>query len=143
MLAIVSLYRNPSALWTTGFGFHGVIGGRCVQATILSGYCSTIALHIYRVSHDERTPGTVRCAGIPGRSLGCGEQGRGAAHDGDCNVLRCVEVLAARLGTGVPRAIPPPDEGREGCRIAIGFLRAQVALLEAQEALLRRRRNQG
>ena len=56
---------------------------------------------------------------------------------------RCVEVLAARLGTGVPRAIPPPDEGREGRRISIGFLREQVALLEAQEAVLRRRNNPG
>ena len=56
---------------------------------------------------------------------------------------RCVEVLAARLGTGVPRAIPLPDEGREGRRIANRFLLDHIALLESQDAVLRRRRSQG
>ena len=47
------------------------------------------------------------------------------------------------MGAGVPRAIPPPNEGRAGRRSTIGFLQEQVALLEAQEAVLRRRSNQG
>jgi hypothetical protein len=54
---------------------------------------------------------------------------------------RCMEVLVARLGTAaVPHAIAPPlDKERETRRRAsIGLMRERIALLEAQEAVLRR-----
>ena len=56
---------------------------------------------------------------------------------------RCVEVLVARLGTDVPRIIPQRDEERERRRTAMMFLREHIALLEAQEAVLRRMSSQG
>ena len=52
---------------------------------------------------------------------------------------RCMEVLVASFGTGAPRAIPPPDETRKRRRVMITLMREHVALLEAQEAVLRRR----
>ena len=52
---------------------------------------------------------------------------------------RCMEVLAARLGTAVPLAIPPPpDVERQRRRASIRLMRTHIALLEAQEAVLRR-----
>jgi hypothetical protein len=56
---------------------------------------------------------------------------------------RCVEVLVARLGTDSPRAIPQREEERERRRFAIKLLREYIALLEAQEAVLRRMSSQG
>ena len=56
---------------------------------------------------------------------------------------RCMEVLAARLGADVPRNIPQREEERERRRIAIKLWREQIALLEAQEAVLRRTSRQG
>jgi hypothetical protein len=54
---------------------------------------------------------------------------------------RCMEVLVARLGTAAVRhaIAPPPDKERETRRRAsIGLMRERIALLEAQEAVLRR-----
>ena len=56
---------------------------------------------------------------------------------------RCMEVLAARLNMGVPSTIPQREEERERRRIAIKLMQEQIALLEAQESVLRRRRRQG
>ena len=56
---------------------------------------------------------------------------------------RCMEVLAARFGTDVPRVIPQRDEERKRRRTGIMLLREQIALLEAQEAVLRRMSSQG
>ena len=56
---------------------------------------------------------------------------------------RCVEVLAARLGTNVPRVFPERDEEREFRKTAIKLQRERIALLEAQEAVLRRMSSQG
>ncbi len=56
---------------------------------------------------------------------------------------RCMEVLAARLGTDVPRLIPQRDEERERRRAAIKLLRERIALLEGQEAVLRRMSGRG
>ena len=56
---------------------------------------------------------------------------------------RCMEVLAARLGTDVPRVIPQRDEERERRRTAIKLMREHIALLEAHEAVLRRMSSQG
>ena len=56
---------------------------------------------------------------------------------------RCMEVLVARLGVGVPRAIPQRDQKRKMRRVAIKLLREQIALLESQEALLRRMSGHG
>ena len=55
---------------------------------------------------------------------------------------RCVEVLVACLGTDVPRILPQRDEERERRRTAIMLLREHIALLAAQEAVLRRMRSQ-
>ena len=51
---------------------------------------------------------------------------------------RCMEVLAARMSTGVPSTILPPDEEWERHRIAIKLMREHIALLEAEESVLRR-----
>ena len=51
---------------------------------------------------------------------------------------RCMEVLVARLSMGVPSAIPQRDEERKRRRIAIKLMQEQIALLEAQESVLRR-----
>ena len=56
---------------------------------------------------------------------------------------RCMVVLAARMSMGVPSTIPPPDEERERRRIAIKLMREHIALLEAQESVLRRMSQQG
>ena len=56
---------------------------------------------------------------------------------------RCMEVLAARKSTGVPSTIPPPAEERERRRIAIKLMQEHIALLEAQECVLRRMSQQG
>ena len=56
---------------------------------------------------------------------------------------RCMEVLAACLGMYAPRAIPQRDEERKRHRVAIKLLREQIALLESQEALLRRMSGHG
>ena len=56
---------------------------------------------------------------------------------------RCVEVLACRLGTHVPRGIQKREEERERRRTAIKLLRECIAQLEAQEAVLRRMRASG
>ena len=56
---------------------------------------------------------------------------------------RCMEVLAARMSMGVPSTIPPPDEERERRRIAIKLMQEHIALLEAQESVLRRMSQQG
>ena len=51
---------------------------------------------------------------------------------------RCMEVLAARMRTGIPSTIPPPDEKRKRRRILNKLMREKLALLEAQENVLRR-----
>ena len=52
---------------------------------------------------------------------------------------RCMEVLAARLGAAVPRDIPPPpDDERQRRRASIRLMRTRIALLESQEAVVRR-----
>ena len=56
---------------------------------------------------------------------------------------RCMEVLAARVSMGVTRTIPPPDEERERRRATAKLMQEQIALLEAQESLLRRMSRQG
>ena len=54
-----------------------------------------------------------------------------------------MEVLAAQLGTNVPRVFPERDEEREFRKTAIKLQREHIALLEAQEAVLRRMSGQG
>ena len=56
---------------------------------------------------------------------------------------RCMEVLAARMSMGVPSTIPPPDEERQRHRIAIKLMQEHIALLEAQESVVRRMSRQG
>ena len=56
---------------------------------------------------------------------------------------RCMEVLAARMSMGAPSTIPPPDEERQRRRIAIKLMQEHIALLEAQESVLRRMSRQG
>ena len=56
---------------------------------------------------------------------------------------RCMEVLAARMSMGVPSTIPPPDEERQRRRMAIKLMQEHIALLEAQESVLRRMSRQG
>ena len=56
---------------------------------------------------------------------------------------RCMEVLAAQLGTNVPHVFPERDEEREFRKTAIKLQREHIALLEAQEAVLRRMSSQG
>ena len=51
---------------------------------------------------------------------------------------RCMEVLAARLGTDVPRVIPQRDEERKRSREDIRLFRERIALLEGEVAVLRR-----
>ena len=85
-LAIVSLDRNPAALWTTGFGVHGVIHALRTSDDLIwllqhDGSSDRVALS--RCLHPME-----RCAlqGIPGRALRWDEQVRGAARDGECHV---------------------------------------------------------
>ena len=56
---------------------------------------------------------------------------------------RCMEVLVARMSIGVPSAIPLLDEERERRRVAIKLMQEHIALLEAQESVLRRMSPQG
>ena len=57
--------------------------------------------------------------------------------------VHCGEVLAARMSMDVPSTILPSDEERKGRRIAIKFMQEHIALLEAQESVLRRMSRQG
>ena len=57
---------------------------------------------------------------------------------------RCMEVLAARMSMGAPPStIPPPDEERQRRRMAIKLMQEHIALLEAQESVLRRMSRRG
>ena len=101
--------------------------------------------------HDECTPWSGALQGFrPEQLVGMGKSGvlRATGSAMPTPVVaaafkRCVEVLVARLGTDVPRIIPQRDKEGERRRIAMRFLRAHIALLEAQEAVLRRTSSQG
>ena len=56
---------------------------------------------------------------------------------------RISEVLAARMNTGIPSTTRPPDEERKRRRIAIKLMQDRIAVLEAQESVLRRMSQQG
>ena len=51
---------------------------------------------------------------------------------------RCMEVLAARMSVGVPSTIQPPDKKRARRRRDIKLMQEHIALLEAEESVLRR-----
>ena len=56
---------------------------------------------------------------------------------------RCMEVLAARMSIGVPSTIMLSDEKRKKRRIDIKLMGEHIALLEAQESVLRQMSQQG
>jgi len=56
---------------------------------------------------------------------------------------RCMEVLAARTSTGIPSPISPPAPARKRRRIAIKQMQEHIALLEAEESVLRQMSQQG
>ena len=150
-LATVSLDRNPAAQWTTAFGVHGVVhalrtGNDLIWLLQYDGSSDRFALS--RCLHPME-----RCAlqGFrPEQLAGMSKSGvlRATGNAMSTPVVvaafkRCVEVLAARLGTDVPRVIPQRDEERERRRTAIKLMREHIALLEAHEAVLRRMSSQG
>ena len=150
-LATVSLDRNPSAKWSTGFGVHGTVmalrtGNDLIwllQHDGLSDRCK-----FSRCLHPME-----RCAlqGFRAEQLaGLSKSGvlRTTGNAMSVPVVaaafkRCMEVLVARLGVGVSRAIPQRDQKRKMRRVAIKLLREHIALLESQEALLRRMSGHG
>ena len=96
--------------------------------------------------------GTARSARIPRRAISWDEQGWSVARDRECHVDASGgrSLQALRGGPGCPRergrrqgTIPPPDEERERRRAATKLMQEQIALLEAQESLLRRMSRQG
>ena len=120
-LAIVSLDRNPDALWATGFGVHGVINALRTGNDLiwlLQHERSSDRFALSRCLHPIE-----RCAlqGFRAEQLaGMSKTGvlRATGNAMSTPVVaaafkRCMEVLAARLHSGVPRAIALPDEGRE------------------------------
>ena len=66
-LAIVSLDRNPAALWPTGFEVHGVTHA-LRTSSILAGYCSTRARQIVSLYHEACTPWNGACCRDSGQS---------------------------------------------------------------------------
>ena len=150
-LAIVSLDRNPEALWSTGFGVRGVVGAlrTCNDLIwLLQHDASSDSFKLSRCLHPME-----RCAlqGFRAEQLaGMSKVGvlRATGNAMSAPVVaavfkRCMEVLAARTSMGVPSTIPPPDEERERRRIAIKLMQEHIALLEAQESVLRRMSQQG
>jgi hypothetical protein len=140
------LDRNPDALWTTGFGVHGVIVALRTSNDLiwlLQHEVSSDRFVLSRCLHPME-----RCAlqGFrPEQLAGMSKSGvlRATGNAMSTPVVaaafkRCMEVLAARMNVGVPRALSPPAEGREERRSVIRLLREQIALLEAQEAVWRR-----
>ena len=150
-LAIVSLDRNPEALWSTGFGVHGVVGAlrTCNDLIwLLQHDAPSDCIKLSRCLHPME-----RCAlqGFRAEQLaGMSKAGvlRATGNAMSTPVLaaafkRCMEVLAARMSMGVPSTILPSDEERKRRRIAIKFMQEHIALLEAQESVLRRMSRQG
>ena len=146
-LAIVSLDRNPSAQWTTGFGVHGVVnalrtGNDLIWLLQHKGSSDHFALS--RCLHPME-----RCAlqGFRAEQLaGMSKSGvlRATGNAMSTAVVaaafkRCMEVMAARFGPCFPHSIQQQDKERDMRLLAINLLREHIALLEAQEALLRRK----
>ena len=136
-LAIVSLDRNPEARWSTGFGVRGVVGTlrTCHELIWLLQYdASSDSFKLSRCLHPME-----RCAlqGFRAEQLaGMSKAGvlRATGNAMSTPVVaaafkRCMEVLAARMSTGVPSTIPPPDQERERRRIAIRLMQEHIALI--------------
>lgn len=150
-VAIVSLDRNPEAKWATGFGVHGVVHAlrTCNDLIWLLQYdVSSDCFKLSRCLHPME-----RCALQGFRAEHLAGMSKSSVLRATGNAMstpvvaaafkRCMEVLAARLNMGVPSTIPQREEERERRRIAIKLMQEQIALLEAQESVLRRRRRQG
>ena len=150
-LATVSLDRNPNALWATAFGVNGVVpalrtGNDLIW--LLQYHSSSDSFALSRCLHPME-----RCAlqGFqPEQLAGMSKSGvlRATGNAMSTPVVaaafkRCMEVLAAQLGTNIPRVFPERDEEREFRKTAIKLQRERIALLEAQEAVLRRMSSQG
>ena len=150
-LAVVSLDRNPEARWSTGFGVHEVVGALRTGNDLiwlLQHDASSDSFKLSRCLHPME-----RCAlqGFRAEQLaGMSKAGvlRATGNAMSTPVVaasfkRCAEVLAARMSTGVPSTIPPPDENRKRRRIAIGPEWGRVSSPEAQESARRRMSQRG
>ena len=150
-LAIVSLDRNPEARWSTGFGVHGVVNALRTSNDLiwlLQYDAPSDSIKLSRCLHPME-----RCAlqGFRAEQLaGMSKAGvlRATGNAMSTPVVaavfqRCMDVLVARMSMDIPSTIPPPDEERERRRTAIKLMQEHIALLEAQESLLRRMSRQG
>ena len=145
-LATVSLDRSPTANWPTGFGVHGVVmalrtGNDLIWLLQYDGASRRIVFS--RCLHPLE-----RCELQGFRAEQLADLSKAAVVRTTGNAMsvpvvasvfkRCMEIIVARLGATVPRVIAPPDKDRERRRASIRLMREHIALLEAQEAVLRR-----